>query len=59
MITITNKATSEKKHLTDGMITDMKRNHDDTANVELGKEGVVFDSIEPYDWILSNYGKLS
>jgi hypothetical protein len=58
MLTVTDRQTNNKFHLTDGMIKRIQRNTDGTAYIELENENVTFNSVEPFDWILLNYGKL-
>lgn len=58
MITVTDRQSNKQVHLTDGMIKDIRRNQDDTAQIELENEDVTFNTTEPFDWVLENYGKL-
>lgn len=58
MITVTGKDSNKQVNLTDGMIKDIQRNQDDTAQIEIEYEDVILNTTEPFDWVLNNYGKL-
>jgi hypothetical protein len=58
MITVTDRITGRKVSLTNGMIADIRRNTDGTAEIELEHEDAIFNIIESFDWILAEYGSL-
>ena len=58
IITVTDKATGDKKKLTKAMITSISENSDKTANIYLKTENISFYTVETYDWVISSYQKL-
>ncbi len=58
IITVTDKATRDKKKLTKARITSISENQDGTASIYLKNEDISFDTAETYDWVISSYQKL-
>lgn len=59
LLNITEIKTKRKFKLTKKMILNIIKNPDSTAKIELKSPTNIIDTVEEYDWVITNYKRLS